>query len=218
MLYNLSRIAALGGILGVVALAGCAGSSSNQSALPGGGLTGTQSFQQPMQGLIPDLACPQTKTEPIKAAGGTVVFPACDGFSGKAGYPKNNAPAGSTTTLTSYSQKHMPPPSGGEGTPSQGTVIAWISSLGQSSAGSITFCNFPTCAVKNASLKAKGTLMSPTHSYELFVYAFGIEQGSESLGSPVCAHGSCTLTFASPLTGQTVPQGITLWFELDDLG
>ena len=167
-----------------------------------------------------DAVCPKSGVSSIVAKGGVIKLPACDGWSGTVAYPKNNATPGTTSTLTTYSVAHPPAPSSGQGTPATGTVIAWISSIGTGSSASITFCNFPSCPVKYAHISST-TQLNQTHTYELYVYAFGVQQGSEYVGSPVCAKGTtkaCKLTFASPLTGQTLPNGILFWFELDDMG
>jgi hypothetical protein len=201
---HLARFLAAGSLLGIAALAGCAG--SNQSAVPP-----QLAMTQPQSIIMPHpAACLAEVSKPIHAAGGTIALPACDTFGGTIGYPPNNAPAGTTTDLESYQTD----PGGGTGNPGVGTVIAWVRSNGESTAGSVVFNSMP---VKTATLFGSPVELPTGHTYTLYVYAFGIQQGSEALGSPVCTMARCTLTFPSPLTGMTVPQGIDLFFELDEM-
>jgi hypothetical protein len=200
----LARFVAAGSLLGIAALAGCAG--SHQSTVPP---TQTLNFPQSQHVVVPDVNCPVGPlTRHIEDAGGTFALPACDTFSGSIGYPPNNAPeAAPSTSLTTYDVD----PGGGTGKPSSGTVIAWVKAHGNGS-GSIAFNASP---VKTATISGSPAELPGGHTYTLYVFAFGAQQGSEQLGSPVCG-AKCVLTFPSPLTGQTVPQGIDLFFELTE--
>jgi hypothetical protein len=196
---HLVRFLAAGSLLGIAALAGCAG--SNQSAVPP-----YQTLNLPQSHVVvPLVPCPVTLTEEVEDAGGVITLPACDTFSGTVGYPPNNAAEESMTTLTTYDKD----PGGGTGKPASGTVIAWVKSHGNGS-GSIVFKSSP---VKTGKISGSPAELPGGHTYTLYVYAFGLQQGSEAVGSPVCG-AKCVLTFPSPLTGQTVPQGIDLFFEL----
>lgn len=214
MHYKLVRVATLGGILGVAALAGCAGSGSNQMALPTAAqnVASAMAVHQPIQNVVPDT-CVVPVTQPIKKVGGVITLPKCGGFAGQVGYPSNNAPMGAKTTVTTYDDAMTLPPSGGYGTPSGGTVIAWVSSVGNSN-GIITFCNYPTCPLKMGTLTSKK--LKKLKTYSLYVFAGGSQQGSPlALGSPHCTRLTCKLgPFPSPLTGQSLPQFVTFWFEL----
>lgn len=202
---HLARFLAAGSLLGIAALAGCAG--SNQSAIP----SQTLNLPQSSHVVLPDASppCPVTKTEEVEDAGGIIVLPACDTFSGSIGYQKNNAVEEGTTTLTTYDVD----PGGGTGKPATGTVIAWVKAHGNGS-GSVVFQSTPA---KFGTISGSPAELPAGHTYTLYVYAFGIQQGSEPIGTPTCTGTKCTLgPFPSPLTGMTVPQGIDLFFELDE--
>lgn len=203
----LARFLAAGSLLGIAALAGCAG--SNQSAVPP---YQTLNLPQSAHVVVPDVSppCPVGPlTKEVEDAGGTLLLPACDTFSGSIGYAANSATEEETTSLTTYDVD----PGGGTGNPGVGTVIAWVKAHGNGS-GSVVF---PSSPVKLAKISGAPLELPGGHSYTLYVYAFGVLQGSEALGSPTCTGTKCTLTFPSPLTGQTVPQGIDLFFELDEM-
>ena len=221
MRFDLSRFVALRGVLAIAAVTAPANAGVvRPMTITPQAYTHQVQPTQPIEELGYDAVCPKSGVSSIVAKGGVIKLPACDGWSGTVAYPKNNATPGTPSTLTPYSVAHPPAPSSGQGTPATGTVIAWISSIGTGSSASITFCNFPSCPVKYAHISST-TQLNQTHTYELYVYAFGVQQGSEYVGSPVCAKGTtkaCKLTFASPLTGQTLPNGILFWFELDDMG
>jgi hypothetical protein len=202
---HLVRFLAAGSLLGIAALAGCAGSSQS-TVPPAQTLNLPQSHVVAPQVLMHPNACKAVVTVEVEDAGGIIHLPACDTFGGAIGYPSNNAAEESTTTLTSYQTD----PGGGTGKPASGTVIAWVKNHGNGS-GSVTFAGSP---VKTGTLFASPLELPAGHTYTLYVYAFGAQQGSEQLGSPTCTANKCTLTFPSPLTGQTVPQGIDLFFEL----
>jgi hypothetical protein len=130
----------------------------------------------------------------------------CEDLGAAIQYPQNNAPPGATASIVSYAT--TPPPSGGWGTPPSGSVLWYISTQFNGNASSITFS--PGKKVVTISSHR----LSPTNSYSLYFYASGAELGSpEQLGSPNCKV-TCTLKGLSPLDGETVPAGLTIWFEV----
>jgi peptidoglycan hydrolase-like protein with peptidoglycan-binding domain len=142
-----------------------------------------------------------SKTETINKAGGTFTLPAFGGFSGTLGYPSNNAPANSKISLqTSTTNIHHAP------TPHKKTVLMFEQATLKSGASAITF-NGGT---------ASGTFSSSqivtSHTYALYAYALGILAPGFpiQLGSPT-SDGS--LTFSSPLSGESLPTGIAVTFE-----
>jgi hypothetical protein len=206
---NIARLLTAACALGFIALAGCAGSSSNQAAVPP-----TQTLTQPMAiHPAPDRITPDTCLSPVvravHAAGGTIVLPGCAGYTGGISYPSNNAPADQKVTIEDATSNF----NGAPAPPNGGTVLVYLTSKG-SGAGSVMFSNTPT----NSTLKHRKTVnWSDTHTYTLYEFVLGSLQGTEPIGSPACSGimpVTCTDTFVSPLTGANVPNGVTVDFEL----
>jgi hypothetical protein len=186
-----------------VAAAGCGGSQSAAPTLPQ--IQSPQSAQQTVFGdeSMSFDAKSSKKTEPIHSGGGTLTLPAFGGYSGSLGYPKNNAPKRTKIALeTSTTNIHNAPTPGGKK-----KVLMFEQATVKGSASQITF----------GGGSAGGTLDGPgivtTHTYALYAYALGIQVPGfpVQLGSPT---SNGTISFSSPLSGQSVPTGIGVTFEL----
>lgn len=207
MQNNLARVLSICSILGVAGLAaGCAGSSNSQSPLPSVGSSSPAAsslLRAPaaLRLVVPDT-CGKNTTEPINPAGGTITLPPCGGFTGSLGYPSNNAPGGATLVLRTSITKPKGVP-----TPSGKTVLLFLQATAHSSTSSITF----NSGNATAKLTNKKKLLS-SHTYSAYAYAFGflLKGFPKELGAPT--NGS--LSFASPVSGVTLPTGITVTFEL----
>jgi len=201
VLRNVSRLVSTGALLSAIAFgAGCAGKSATTPLTPPMGSDQTTSIQDQAELLSPD-ACGKKSTQDLAAGGGSLTLPTCSGYKGKVSYGKNNAPAKTTVTLitTTKNPGNVPTPAGK-------TVLAFVQATGNSTGGSVTFNNTSS----KSTISNKKLLSSKT--YALYAYALGILVSGfpQQIGSPV----NGVLTFASPLNGQTVPQGITIDFEL----
>ena len=155
-----------------------------------------------LPGAINPDACKKPSTQSVSSGGGRFTIPPCGGSTGKITYGTNNAPAGTTVTLESYTTNPAP---SNCGSPTGETVVAYVTALGTSSAGSITYNN----AKKKSQIK--NPAFKPSMTFHLYGYAFGAQVLSEAIGSP---NSKGVLTFASPLNGQTIPQNISICFEL----
>jgi hypothetical protein len=166
-----------------------------------------QPMQYPPPAVLNPVGSCTSTTANINRKGGAAKLPLCEDFGGVLQYPSNNAPTGSTLSLVSYDT--TPPPSGGWGTPSSGTVLWYISTFLNSSAESIAF------NTAKKTLTVKSHRLGPSNTYSLYFYVSGSQVGgAEQLGSPNCSKGACVLTAPSPLDGETLPVGVTIWFEV----
>jgi hypothetical protein len=193
--HNLARLLAVGALTGMLA-AGCSGSRTAQSPVP----PMSPVAQSPMQLLIVPDACGKAVKITINPAGGTLRLPTCNTYGGTIGYPSNNAPPNTTITIKTFTRlSGVPKPSGHK-------VLAYVQATGNGS-GSIQFSN------GTASSTLVGVGIVTTKTYSLYAYAFGIMVPGfpKSIGRPT-QNGK--ITFNSPLSGENVPQGITVTFEL----
>lgn len=147
-------------------------------------------------------ACNTKDKEAINAAGGHFIIPACGGTTSTITYGANNAPTGSSATVSASTTN---PNKVLCGAPRGETVVDYFTAQLKSTASQITFgTTSKKSHIANPAFKTAST-------YTIFAYAFGVEQFSQSLGHP-SSRG--VLTFNSPVNGRSIPQGILVCFEL----
>jgi len=147
--------------------------------------------------LVTAIACGTSlsSTQSVIAAGGTLVLPPFAGWTGSLGYTSNNA-SGATITLTSSTTAVS-------GEPSNTGVVFYINAL-LTSSSSVTF------NAGSATVSLSSSALLSNHTYTANFYTFGFLVGSASAGSP----SNGTLSFASPITSQTVSGGTSVVIEL----
>jgi hypothetical protein len=192
---NLARLLSVGALVGMVAAAGCSGSSTSQAPMPP-----TSPIVPQAHFVMPD-ACNVASNQPILAAGGTLTLPTCNGWGGVIAYPSNNAPAGDTVTLKSYTK--LP---GAPKPPAPHKAIFYETAHGNGS-GSVSFgSGTPTSSITGPGIKK-------TKKYQIYAYALGfLVPGFPKTIGPATQNGS--ISFPSPFANQNVPNGITVTFEL----
>lgn len=191
---NLARLLSVGALVGMVAAAGCSGSSTSQVPMP-------NPLTQPQVHFVMPDACGVASTQPINPAGGTLTLPTCNTYGGTIAYPSNNAPAGDTITLKTYTE--LP---GAPEPPAPHEPLAYVNATGNGS-GSVQFgSGKPTSNLVGRGIK-KGV------KYNVYAYALGFSVPGfpKSIGK---AQANGSISFPSPLSGQNVPNGITVTFEL----
>jgi hypothetical protein len=192
---NLARLLSVGALVGMVAAAGCSGSSTSQAPMPP-----MSPLAQPQVRLFVPDTCGKASTQPINAAGGTLTVPACNGWGGSVAYPSNNAPAGDTVTIKSYTKL-----AGAPKPPAPHKAIFYVTAHGNGS-GSVSFgAGTPTSTITGPGLHAG-------KKYSIYAYALGfLVPGFPKKIGPA-TNGS--VSFPSPFANENVPNGITVTFEL----
>ena len=202
MKYRSLRALAPLSLLALSVAAGCAVSTTSNLPTTPQQLPGAASQSAFSQSIMNPDAKSAKQTEPIDKAGGTLTLPAYGGYSGTLGYPSNNAPSGSKIALETSTTDihHAPKPRGKK-------VLMYEQATLKSSASQITFKS----GSGSGSISGPGIVTS--HTYALYAYALGISVPGfpMQLGHPT---SNGTISFSSPLSGQSIPTGIGVTIEL----